>query len=1082
MRLLHTKTVRLQDFYGSYTPPYAILSHRWGDEEVILQDVLGLRGDWDSLDEYEENAAITSKEGFDKLARAVALARRNDFEFIWVDTCCIDKTSSAELSEAINSMYHWYEKADVCYAFIPDAKPAFEDDMYAPSSSFRESSWFKRGWTLQELIAPSEVEFFASDWSYMGNKRENNQFTELLMSITGVPTSVLLGDEHPSETSVASRMGWAAKRETTRVEDIAYCLLGLFDVNMPLLYGEGEKAFIRLQEQILSQTDDETIFAWHAPEPSRNTFFGLLAEHPSYFPSRSNVEPVPRLTIGEPWSMTSKGLRVDFRLQECTDTADADYFVILNCETRGTNRYSPVIFLKRIWVDEFARVVPHKRAYRYLQTTSSEGTRETVFVKQKPSRRSQYIRILAEGMSREIGSDPWTVRDVHPRSRWSDTVLHLKPSDFRFNEALALLRIDVEDCGIVDVAVGLKLHKNKSEFGSWCLQLRADKSNWQVEDNFWVLNQLLRNGSQSIPELTSDSTTDINGKRLPTRVKVRELYGVRTLDLVITVSKQTVNPNDSETQDVLLHNGYSAGDTYPQGPVSGLEVIDPDNMPVILPGLQPFQLPREKHALIRAISLKPVEDMEDLSRIYVQGLNAFRKMTTQPLSFSHTVDWNLSIERGHYLHELSKADAQPPINPDTLHFRCYQGSLETSILTEMPDFVITEGDPILGLTPLHWAILGKQYETMILLLEHCPLLFTTLAPWDISIFHVAAALGDWTGLNYLVQYMMREDTNLSAAVSRSSRLNALTAVCKSTGDTPLHFAAAFVFNLTFWDNLSMHAWNYLVGNSTSPQNVWGATPLHLAALTGNLAAALGLCARPVIRSSDNLNIDLSEREQRSAMAALRSSRVDNMSRSVAWYAAFSDSPEVLKRLWTTSATVSLADDNGFAPVHIACALGHTASLTSLLAEGTMNAATSDLTLLPTHVAAIYGQLECLKILLEHGAGEVWEKSEYDDDDTPLYSPITLALANGHMDCVRFLWERHPVPYSGFTSSVVIRNGRAFVETLEMLINEEVFRCRRLVEDDPVYPEPTDAVQPQELSRQQRRGRSWLPWGHSARSR
>ncbi|KAH8648651.1 hypothetical protein BX600DRAFT_530428 [Xylariales sp. PMI_506] len=159
---------------------------------------------------------------------ASALAKKNGFSRIWIDTCCIDKTSSAELSEAINSMYQWYQNAAVCY--------------------------FSRGWTLQELIAPHDVEFFAHDWSYLGNKQESNIFAELLNSITGIHGDVLPGILPLIEVSIASRMKWAALRQTTRVEDIAYSLLGIFGVRMPLLYGEGSNAFLRLQQEILRST------------------------------------------------------------------------------------------------------------------------------------------------------------------------------------------------------------------------------------------------------------------------------------------------------------------------------------------------------------------------------------------------------------------------------------------------------------------------------------------------------------------------------------------------------------------------------------------------------------------------------------------------------------------------------------------------------------------------------------------------------------------------------------------------------------------------------------------------------------
>ncbi|KAK4111357.1 HET-domain-containing protein, partial [Canariomyces notabilis] len=323
MRLLSTRQIGVTEVYGSNIPRYAILSHTWTDDEVLLQDLQALGpADWDLPD--------GSAKGFSKLQQSTALARRNGFDYIWIDTCCIDKTSSAELSEAINSMYRWYQDADVCYAYLEDVRPAGTEDPMDERSSFRRSRWFTRGWTLQELIAPSKVEFFAGDWSYLGNKTESAEFTSLLHQITGVQHGVLTGHDSLADISIASvRMRWAAFRETTRVEDIAYCLLGLFDVNMPLLYGEGTKAFIRLQEEILLRDDDQSLFAWYtddAPEElddadtvgtvSRlKSLSGLLADSPRRFWATGDIATATPLALGgEPAALTSRGLRVDLFL------------------------------------------------------------------------------------------------------------------------------------------------------------------------------------------------------------------------------------------------------------------------------------------------------------------------------------------------------------------------------------------------------------------------------------------------------------------------------------------------------------------------------------------------------------------------------------------------------------------------------------------------------------------------------------------------------------------------------------------------------------------------------------------------
>ena len=178
-----------------------------------------------------------------KIRHACRIARENGYRYIWIDSCCIDKASSSELSEAINSMYRWYCLSTVCYAYLADVPPG--KDSREEESAFRRSRWFERGWTLQELIAPSSVTFLAADWTPIGSK---HILADLIEDIAGIPDEALLHAQSLDEFSVAQRLSWAARRETTRVEDRAYSLLGIFDINMPTLYGEGELAFRRLQE------------------------------------------------------------------------------------------------------------------------------------------------------------------------------------------------------------------------------------------------------------------------------------------------------------------------------------------------------------------------------------------------------------------------------------------------------------------------------------------------------------------------------------------------------------------------------------------------------------------------------------------------------------------------------------------------------------------------------------------------------------------------------------------------------------------------------------------------------------------
>ena len=190
---------------------------------------------------------------------ACETVRLNGYRYIWIDSCCIDKSSSSELSEAINSMYAWYRDTDICFVYLADVPDSPFSALSAPGSPFRTSRWFTRGWTLQELIAPRRIVFLSQAWSAFGTKVT---LKKPLEEITGISGEVLLCEVALDQISVARRMSWAAARETTRIEDRAYCLFGIFDVNLPTLYGESDRAFQRLQEEILKRIPDQSFFAW----------------------------------------------------------------------------------------------------------------------------------------------------------------------------------------------------------------------------------------------------------------------------------------------------------------------------------------------------------------------------------------------------------------------------------------------------------------------------------------------------------------------------------------------------------------------------------------------------------------------------------------------------------------------------------------------------------------------------------------------------------------------------------------------------------------------------------------------------
>ncbi|KAI0012826.1 HET-domain-containing protein [Xylariaceae sp. FL0662B] len=370
-----TATLKLVEKRANETPniKYAILSHTWEDDEVIFEDIESGRANYASL---ETPAALAS---LSKLLGACVQADNDGFAYIWIDSCCIDKRSSAELSEAINSMFAWYQDATICYAFLLGAPNELKTT--ESKTKFAKNRWFTRGWTLQELLAPAEVIFFSGvsgDWVPIGEKRLS---CGLLADITGIDIDILLGDRPLTSASVARRMSWAAKRVTTRPEDSAYCLLGIFSVQMPMLYGEGKvKAFLRLQEEIMKDSDDQSLFAWLDLNLPLEERVGLLATEPSCFLLSGDVMPYQDWEPRAPYTVTNRGLRIDLRL---TARSDGEYVAALDCPVPPDYKDSSflAIYLRKLSDsdEQYARV----RAGQFASVTQ-RGRLQTVYVRQKP--------------------------------------------------------------------------------------------------------------------------------------------------------------------------------------------------------------------------------------------------------------------------------------------------------------------------------------------------------------------------------------------------------------------------------------------------------------------------------------------------------------------------------------------------------------------------------------------------------------------------------------------------------------------------------------------------------------------------
>ncbi|KAL8661766.1 MAG: hypothetical protein Q9168_008351, partial [Polycauliona sp. 1 TL-2023] len=320
-----------------------------------------------------------------------------NMKYLWMDTVCIRQDNPAELSTAINSMYRFYHDAHHCLVYLADYPTA-------DVQTLGESDWFNRGWTLQELLAPkSSVLFYDMNWNYRGNKKT---LGPELTRRTGIATLNLR--DPVRHASISERMSWMAGRKTSVEEDAAYCLLGIFDVSMPLLYGEGkERAFLRTQEEILKKSNDHTLFAWkiedETPQRIAGKTTGLLAPSPDCFRSTGHLQPYPDPQNSAPYHMTNMGLAIGLRLRvlrESDIATEARFIAPLNC-CDDDNMDSVGVYLQqkpgnyccRIWPDQLVSLTkPHEGELQNIYVKEWEG------LPQKPI--TQRERLTGEDMDR----------------------------------------------------------------------------------------------------------------------------------------------------------------------------------------------------------------------------------------------------------------------------------------------------------------------------------------------------------------------------------------------------------------------------------------------------------------------------------------------------------------------------------------------------------------------------------------------------------------------------------------------------------------------------------------------------------
>ncbi|KAI1184382.1 heterokaryon incompatibility protein-domain-containing protein [Nemania serpens] len=418
MWLIETSTLKLKFVGEAEKGSYAALSHTWEEEEVTFEQFRNL-----STTGHQD---LRRQRGFVKIAKTCEIALQYGLSYAWVDTCCIDKSSSAELSEAINSMFKYYQDSAFCIAFISDLPGSSNASTLNADfeSLFPRCRWLTRGWTLQELIAPPRVLFYDSTWTFRGSKYD---WKQLLFRETGVDEAILDSPRGLRSIPVARRMSWASKRQTTRIEDLAYCLFGIFDVNMPLIYGEGRKAFMRLQEEIAKDSCDLSLFAWQQQDISPS-YRGILAQSVTEFSHCREIKyRIKGVMIPTEFALTNRGLRIEIALVDVPTVSD-DFVLNLGVSYRddwptGTSRGWIGVYLAQTR-DGFVRASPDV----LFQAGSPDRLRcppKLIYIRKTldPSESADVERRFERAIMLEVGRSPELpgaviMESVAPKGLW----------------------------------------------------------------------------------------------------------------------------------------------------------------------------------------------------------------------------------------------------------------------------------------------------------------------------------------------------------------------------------------------------------------------------------------------------------------------------------------------------------------------------------------------------------------------------------------------------------------------------------------------------------------------------------------
>ncbi|KAI0965418.1 heterokaryon incompatibility protein-domain-containing protein [Xylaria arbuscula] len=446
-------------------PKYAILSHTWGwfDENTGLW---GHKADEVTYNErhkfsnpFEGSLHPDKQTAYQKIYYACRRALDLGCDNVWIDTCCIDKSNSAELTESINSMFSWYSDAAVCLVYLADSPgppQMLDGDRYLFWRLYTERNklcrWFSRCWTLQELLASKKLEFYDGGWTHIGTLEDESPtnsgwLINEISEITRVDTQALLGRVPLWEYSVEAKMSWASSRKCGRPEDMAYSLLGIFDIHMPLIYGEGAKAaFQRLQLEIIKSTPDLSLFAWHTTKPLlEGQFCSILADSPSQFRFHRRIcRSIPE----SHHTMTNKGIQMTAIIHRVLTEGKERYFLCL--EDQGAPSKAIGIFVRKIGYDVFQRSEESLTQIKDLIDQPS-AHRSTIYITTSPRQHVPESHGFHDG---DIYVPPsYLIYDVVPEAAWDCENRRLL-GGIPCNDGIRALKVGFINSGVY-ITVGL---------------------------------------------------------------------------------------------------------------------------------------------------------------------------------------------------------------------------------------------------------------------------------------------------------------------------------------------------------------------------------------------------------------------------------------------------------------------------------------------------------------------------------------------------------------------------------------------------------------------------------------------------